>query len=71
MKMKKFIAVVSVDQEAMMQKMRIKAEMQNMQETGTAQMTLQLFPVRMVREQEARLSNCSAFRKKLTEKKST
>ena len=52
-----------------MQKMRIKAEMQNMQETGTAQMTLQLFPVRMVREQEARLSNCSAFRKKLTEKK--
>ena len=38
---------------------------------GTAQMTLQLFPVRMVREQEARLSNCSAFRKKLTEKKST
>ena len=55
----------------MMQKMRIKAEIQNLQETGTAQMILQLFPVRMVREQEARLSNCSAFRKKLTEKKST
>ena len=74
MKMKKFIAVVSMVgmlAAAMMQKMRIKAEMQNMQETGTAQMTLQLFPVRMVREQEARLSNCSAFRKKLTEKKST
>ena len=73
MKMKKFIAVVSMVGmlAAAMQKMRIKAEMQNMQETGTAQMTLQLFPVRMVREQEARLSNCSAFRKKLTEKKST
>ena len=82
MKMKKFIAVVSMvgmlaaamtgcGSGSMMQKMRIKAEMQNMQETGTAQMTLQLFPVRMVREQEARLSNCSAFRKKLTEKKST
>ena len=82
MKMKKFIAVVSMvgmlaaamtgcgsgSDDA---KDADKAEMQNMQETGTAQMTLQLFPVRMVREQEARLSNCSAFRKKLTEKKST